>query len=134
MAKTFTLKILTPEKVVVSEEVQKVFTKATSGSIEFLYGHEPMIISSASCITSFVDLNGKEKKIFTSKGIINVQRDAVTFCLDASEFPEDIDFERAKKAKERALNKIKEGSFENRDIINASIERAEIRMKLKNNK
>ena len=39
MAKTFILKILTPENTLVSEEVEKVITKSQTGNIEFLYGH-----------------------------------------------------------------------------------------------
>ena len=132
MAKTFILKILTPENTLVSEEVEKEITKSQTGNIEFLYGHEPMIVSTVSCITRFVDSNGVEKKLFTSKGVVNVQREEVVFCLDAAEFPEDIDLERAKNAKERAEKKLKEGTFENKEIVIGCLERANLRINLKN--
>lgn len=132
MSKTFVLKILTPEKTLLSEDVEKVFTKTPEGSIEFLYGHEPMIISTVSCVTRFVDANGNENKLFTSQGVVNIEKEKVVFCLDAAEFPEDIDLERAKKAKERAEKKLKEGSFEDKEIIRGCLERANLRIKLKN--
>lgn len=133
MSKTFVLKILTPEKTLVSEDVEKVITKTPVGNIEFLYGHEPMIVSTISCITRFVDANGEERKLFISKGAVNIEREKVVFCVDAAEFPEDIDLERAKKAKERAEKKLKEGTFEDKEIIKGCLERANLRIQLKDN-
>lgn len=131
MAKTFMLKILTPEKTVVSEEATKVFTKTPTGEIQFLYGHEHMILSVVPCISRYVDSEGNEKSLFTSKGIVTVEKEKVTFLIDSAEFKDEIDLERAKKARERALTKLKEGSFEDVDIIKASLERADIRIKFK---
>lgn len=131
MSKSFKLKILTPSTVVVYEEVGSITVKSEGGYIQVLPGHEEMIISTIPCITHFVDSIGSSKKIFTSQGILNIQKEIAYFCLDAAEFPEYIDLERAESAKLRAENKIKEGGDIDLGRAKACLERAKLRIELK---
>ena len=98
MAKTFKLKIITLDKIVVDKEIEKLFTKTAYGEIEFLPGYAESIISTVPCITKICDENGSTEEVFTSKGIINIKNNELTFLCDAAEYPE-IDFERAEKLK-----------------------------------
>lgn len=131
MSKTFILKILTPNRVVVSEEVERLLTSTTNGKIEFLANYEPSILSTIPCATTFYDNTGKKKELFTSTGVINVSNKELVFCCDAAEFPEDIDIERAKSAKERAEQKLKDKSKYDIERAVYSLLKANTRMDLK---
>ena len=95
MAKTFKVKILTPSKVVVEGEIEKVFTRTSNGQLEFLAGHAPIIVSTVPCVTILHDSEGNTREIFTSKGVISISKNELTFCCDAAEFAEEIDLARA---------------------------------------
>ena len=107
MANTFLLKIVTPSHDVYNGEVQKIFLKNADGQLEILANHEKMIMSTVPYVSSFVDSNGESKELFISTSIVKVSKDEVVICSDAAEFAEDIDFERAEAAKNRAEERLK---------------------------
>lgn len=74
----------------------------------------------------------QEKKVFTSTGILNVGESEVSFMCDASEWPDEIDIQRAETAKERAEKRLKTSN--NIDVKRAelSLSRALARIKTKN--
>ena len=131
MAKTFKLKIITLDKIVVDKEIEKLFTKTAYGEIEFLPGYAESIISTIPCITKICDENGSIEEVFTSKGIINIKNNELTFLCDAAEYPEEIDFERAEKAKERAENRLLEKEKYDVKRAEAALQRAIVRLSLK---
>ena len=96
------MKILTPEKVVLSLEAEKVLTIAGSGDIEFMPDHEPTIVNTIPCVTKYTDSEGNSKVLFTSKGIVSFSNNELTFCCESAELPEEIDIQRASEAKRRA--------------------------------
>ena len=131
MAKTFKLKILSLDKVVLEEEVEKVFAKTASGDVEFLCGHTPIIISTIPCVTVIVDKDGNKIEMSTSKGVINMIGDELTFCLDAAELEEAIDLDRAIAAKERAEERIRDSSKYDIERAKLSLARAITRINFK---
>jgi F-type H+-transporting ATPase subunit epsilon len=131
MAKTFKLKILSLEKVVLEEEVEKVFVKTADGELEILCNHASIIVSTIPCVTVIFDKDGKKIELATSKGVINMANNELTFCLGSAELAEEIDLDRAIDSKERAEERIKDSS--KYDIIRAkmSLERAITRINFK---
>lgn len=131
MAKTFRLKVITPSKMVINEEVEKVFVKTVNGIVEFLPNHAPIIMSTVPSVTVYYDKEGNKKELFTSRGVINLNNNEIMFCSDAAEFAEEIDLDRAEKAKERAENRIKESSKFDVARAQAALARAMVRIDLK---
>ena len=131
MAKTFILKILTPSKMVINEEVEKVFVNTVNGAVEFLPNHAPIITSTVPSATIFYDKAGNKKELFTSRGVINLNNNEIMFCSDAAELVEDIDLARAEEAKERAEKRIKDSSKFDVARAQAALIRANIRIGLK---
>jgi F-type H+-transporting ATPase subunit epsilon len=119
MAKTFKLKILSLEKVVLEEEVEKVFAKTAGGDLEILSDHAPIIVSTIPCVTVISDKDGNKIELVTSNGVINMANNELTFCLGSAELAEEIDLDRARDAKERAEERIK-------DSLNYDVERAKL--------
>ena len=64
-----------------------------------------------------VDIEGEEKILFTSYGIVYIENNSIKFCCDCVNSPEEIDLERAIAAKDRAEKRLLEKN-------NVDIERA----------
>ncbi|HEY5524621.1 MAG TPA: ATP synthase F1 subunit epsilon [Clostridium sp.] len=131
MAKTFKLKILSLDKVVLEEEVEKVFVKTVGGELEILCNHASIIISTIPCVTVIFDKDGNKIELATSKGVINMVNNELTFCLGSAELAEEIDLDRAKDAKERAEERIKDSSNYDVERAKLSLARAITRINFK---
>lgn len=128
----FKLTITTPERVLISGEVTRVLCKNALGEFEILAGHQPYITATTPTVTRVDDENGESKYLFTSTGLIKVQDNEVTFCVDSAEWPEEIDQARALESKQRAEERLKNKADEI-DVKRAklALARAMFRLKLK---
>lgn len=129
--KNFKLKILTNDSNVFEGEVVKLITEDNDGQIGILANHSSLITMISTCETRFENENGEEKILFTSKGILKIHNNEVEILCESSELKEDIDIDRAKKAKERAEKRLTEKS-EDIDIkrAKASLLRAKVRLSI----
>ncbi|WP_454052057.1 F0F1 ATP synthase subunit epsilon [Clostridium sp. Marseille-Q7071] len=118
MEKSFKLIIMTPDKEFYKGEVVKLNSESSEGRFGILPNHISMASDLVPTITTFQDINDREFHGFTSNGVIKVKNNVVTMLCSVAEWPEDIDEERAKSAKERAEERLK-----NKD--NIDIKRAE---------
>ncbi len=101
------LTILTPEKEFYIGEILSLYTENDEGRFGILSKHVPMISQLKPTLTIFTEVDGKEIKAFTSTGILSVYRGEIEMLCSACEWPENIDAERAKKAKERAEERLR---------------------------
>ena len=134
MAKSFKMKILTLGKIVMDNEVEKVFISSASGKVEVLANHAASIFSTIPSITRIIDAEGNEQVLFTSKGVMNIKNNEVTLCCDSAEYKNDIDLQRAEKSKERAERRINAQEKYNLDRAKEALLRAELRIKIVNDK
>ena len=130
MEKYLNLDIITPEKRVFQGEVKQVFVESIDGKIQILPNHIDMITLLKPTVTEIVNKDGERKKLFTSNGIIRSSKGHLYINCDSAEWPEEIDRERASRAKERAEERLK--SKDNVDIkrAEASLFRALTRLSL----
>ena len=106
------LEILTPEKPVFNESVESVTVPGTKGSFQVLKDHAPLM--STLDIGVITIKNNNEKSYFcTGGGSIEVLKNKVTILADSFEKVEDIDVERAERAKERAKERLSKKSDPN---------------------
>ena len=105
MNKSLKVSILTPDKVVLKEEANKVYTITKEGEIEFLPGYMPIIVSTVPGITIIETIDKQKIKLFTNEGIIKIKDDILNFCCDSAEVASDIDFERVEKSIKNADRK-----------------------------
>ncbi|MCX8022879.1 MAG: F0F1 ATP synthase subunit epsilon [Syntrophorhabdaceae bacterium] len=104
---TLSLEIITPERVMVKEEVDMVEAKGELGEFGILPGHIKFLTTLDIGEVRYIK-GDKIRRIATSGGIGEVVDDRVIFLLETAEFSEEIDIERAKRAKERAESALKE--------------------------
>jgi F-type H+-transporting ATPase subunit epsilon len=113
------LEIVTPERVIYSDEVDAVVAPGTEGQLGILPHHAPlMTILQAGELR--VMKNGDETCIAVFGGFLEVRPDRVIVLADAAERAEEIDATRAEEAKRRA-----EQALADRKVSQADKARAE---------
>jgi len=133
MAGNIQLEIVTPEKVVVSEEAKIVASPGTLGEFGVLNGHTPFMTSLKIGPVRFTDADGTERHAFVSGGFAEALPDKVTILVESAEKQRDIDVDRANASLERAQQRLAEDrGREDLDFTRAkaALERAMQRIKL----
>ena len=133
MAPNIHLEVVTPEKIVVSEEAQIVASPGSEGEFGVLSGHTPFLTSLKTGIIHYTDASGKENYVFVSGGFAEALPDKVTVLAESAEVSSDIDVTRAKEALARAEKRLAEERTR-QDIdfarARASLERATVRIRV----
>jgi F-type H+-transporting ATPase subunit epsilon len=132
MAQNVRLEIVTPEKAVVSEEVEIVMAPGSDGEFGVLHGHTPFLSTLQMGILRYKDVNGNERALFIDGGFAEALPDKVTVLAEIAERRSDIDVERARKARERAMQRLEKNREAEIDFTraNAALRRALFRLKL----
>ena len=133
MAGNIHLEVVTPEKIVVSEEAQIVASPGSEGEFGVLIGHTPFLTSLKTGIIRYTDTSGKELFVFVSGGFAEALPDKVTVLAESAEVSTDIDINRAKEALTRAEKRLaEERTREDIDFARAraALERATVRIRV----
>jgi len=132
MSDTFQLEIVTPEKKVVDAAAEEVQIPGKNGYLGILPGHAPLITELAVGEITFREKSGSnEQRLAVAWGFAEVLPDKVTVLAETAERPSEIDVERARKAKERAEQRLASGDTAV-DVERAldALQRAESRLKV----
>ena len=98
------LEIVTPERLVYSSQADSIIARGIEGTGDIARPY-PYGYSIADCTDYYQ--NGKEnKQVAIGGGFIEVRKDKVVVLAESAEFPEDIDVDRARAAKERAERRL----------------------------
>ncbi|HCJ45498.1 MAG: ATP synthase F1 subunit epsilon [Candidatus Moranbacteria bacterium] len=96
-------KIVTPEKIVIEEEVYQITLPVLGGAVTILPHHIPYIGAlSAGEIIFRKEPNGREMSLATSGGFVEFHNNTLLLLADTAERAEDIDVTRAEEARKRA--------------------------------
>ena len=103
---TMNLSIVTPERVAYDKDtVESVKVRTIDGNRGILPNHEPLITGLDIGIIEIRDESGED--IFSAtQGYMEVRPDEVTILVGAAEHSEEIDVERALKAKQKAEERL----------------------------
>ena len=131
MGKLF-LEIVTPEKTVVSQEVDTVVAPGTEGEFGVLPGHVHFLSGIVPGELRYDTGTTKEIMAVTT-GFAEVSNDKVSILVEAAEKAQNIDKERARQAMKRATERLsKDRGTEEIDFIRAemALKRAIMRIKV----
>lgn len=106
MADKLFLEVVTPQKAVVSEEVEIVVAPGSEGEFGALKGHTTFLTSLKIGSLRYKDAAGKEHVVFINGGFSEVLPDKVTVLAESAERRKDIDLARAQEAKDRAEKRL----------------------------
>jgi F-type H+-transporting ATPase subunit epsilon len=129
---TVRLEIVTPERIVYSDDVTMVVAKGVEGDLGILPNHMPLV---TPLKISLVKVYQGEaiRWIAVSGGFMEVSGEKVAILAEAAELPEEIDLERAMAAKARAEERLQEANREKIDFLRAelALQRALVRIEAK---
>ncbi len=104
---TFRLKIITPERTFYEDDVLMVEFNTTEGEIGIYKNHVPTTVIIKPGVLTITTAD-EEKTAALHSGFAEILQDDVTIIAEVVEWPNEIDEERANKAKERAQQRIDE--------------------------
>jgi len=105
MSKKLLLEIVTPDRKVLSQDVDYVGAPGALGEFGVLPNHIPFL-SALGIGNLYYKDEGKTHYVFVSGGFAEVSPDKVTILAEAAEKAADIDLERARKAQDRAQQRL----------------------------
>ena len=101
------LKVVTPEDVVLEENVDSVFARASDGDIGILKNHIPMVTPLSLGTLRYVK-DGEKHRVAVMGGLLHTDGEDIVVLSDIAECADTIDEIRAKDAKERAEARLKQ--------------------------
>jgi F-type H+-transporting ATPase subunit epsilon len=123
--------IVTPERRLLSEEVEMVTLPGTAGQMGVLRGHEPLLSTLDIGEIVLHRKGGEKQHIAVHGGVVEVRPNKVTILADLAEIAEEIDEQRAEAALRRAQESIEHrevGRFD--PAATAALRRSNLRLKV----
>ena len=123
------LELVTPDRLVVRESVLAVSLPGAGGYLGILPGHAPLLSELKTGEVSYT-LGTLTHYFFVSWGFAEVLADRVIVLAESSEKPEEIDVDRAERARRRAEDHLKRSADGEIDAARAqrALERAMTRL------
>ncbi|MCX6170836.1 MAG: F0F1 ATP synthase subunit epsilon [Ignavibacteriales bacterium] len=126
------VEIITPSKSAYKGQVKSITVPGTLGNFQVLFNHAPLLSSLEVGKIVIEDATGQHIEFATGGGTVEVKDNKVLVLADSVELVHEIDVERARKAYERAKERLANRSKDDIDIIRAelALQRAMNRMKM----
>jgi len=129
------LEIITPEKIVLKEEIDEVIVNTTNGQIAIL-PHHINLLTTLVPGEMIVKTQGKENYLAVTGGFLEVQNNTVSVLADYAVRSEHIEVEKAVAAQKRAeemLKKRQEGiSEQDLAIARGELQKSLLELKVAN--
>ena len=117
---SFTLKIVTPERVAYEASVDSLTAMTADGEVTILPGHAPLV-STLRAGEAKVKVGADESFLAISTGFLEVRPgNQVVILADTAERMEELDLEKIKEAKERAIALMSEKHVDDTAFANAA--------------
>ena len=101
-----TVEVVSPERVLYSGEADMLVCRTSEGEIAFLPGHVPFLGAlGIGVVRSLLPERG-EQAVAVHGGFVEVANDRVIVLSDVAELAEQIDVERARRARQRAEERL----------------------------
>jgi F-type H+-transporting ATPase subunit epsilon len=132
LADTLNLKVITPSKLVIDEEVDEVVAPGDSGEFGVLPGHVPFITTLMPGELTY-KINGVGTSMIIDSGIAEVSEDRVNVLTDNVSISEEIDPEAARREAESISEELKDFGGGNKEFkeIERRLKLAEVKASVK---
>jgi len=129
MADTIKLEIVTPERLLVSDQATELQIPGTSGYLGVLPGHAPLITELRSGELNYRRPDGSIQRLAIHWGFAEVLPNKVTVLAERAEKATDIDVEVAKRQRQMAEEQLKNPEANQEEALRL-IERAKTRLEV----
>jgi len=132
MAKKFKTEIVTPEKIVFSEDIESLVIPAERGYMGILAGHAPLLTTLQPGEITIKGTSKGELHYATSGGFMEVTPGKAVLLTESAEEVSQIDLARAEESKKRAQERLAPavGKDVDKSRAKAALERALNRLKI----
>jgi F-type H+-transporting ATPase subunit epsilon len=128
--RSFTVDIVTPDRVVLSDTAVSLVAPGVEGSFGILPNHAPMLSELEVGELRYRRENGEEVRLAVSGGFLQMFNNQITVLADTAERDDEIDPERARRALEKARAELSEAAEMNRELAQKEIARAQNRLRI----
>jgi F-type H+-transporting ATPase subunit epsilon len=130
MAALFPFEVHTPYRRFFADRIEALVITLVDGEIGVYAGRSAFTAPVVTGLMRIKDRDGRWRGAFTTEGILEVKEHKTVLMVDAAEWPEEIDRDRALAAKQQAEEMLKSKMlrFET-DNAAASLKRADFRLK-----
>lgn len=131
-SRNFQVEIITPERIFYTGEASMIEFTSVEGEMGVYKNHIPLTTVLAPGIVTITQ-DGGQKKAAVHAGFAEILGDKVTLLAEIAEWPDEIDFDRAEAARERAKARIENKQDSGIDMIRAelALRKALVRISLK---
>jgi F-type H+-transporting ATPase subunit epsilon len=129
MADTLQIEIVTPERLLVSDQATEIQIPGMSGYLGILPGHAPLITELRSGEFSYRRADGSVQRLAIHWGFAEVLPDKVTVLAERAEKASDIDIEGAKRQQQMAEERMKDPNADQEEALRL-FERAKTRLEV----
>ncbi len=102
------LEVVTPQRRILTEEVESVMAPGTEGYLGIRPRHAPLLTSLKPGVVYYRKVGNKTERMAISGGFMEVGPEKVIILADMAELSSEINVERARRAKERAEKYLQE--------------------------
>ncbi|NCN25559.1 ATP synthase F1 subunit epsilon [Candidatus Falkowbacteria bacterium CG10_big_fil_rev_8_21_14_0_10_37_14] len=102
MEKNFQFELVTPERVVLREQLTSLTLPTVNGEITILPGHVPLVSVLKPGVMIALQVKGEQRVIAVSGGFVEVLEFKVVVLADTAEMASELDEERIKVAQAKA--------------------------------
>lgn len=130
---TFHLKISTPDGLKFDGEVQRLRVRMIDGDVSLLAHHTDYVSAVGAGEAALITADGQTRCAACIGGMLSMIQNQASLIATTFEWAEDIDLERAKRAKEAAEVRIAQAKDNNKELMLASakLQRALVRINVK---
>jgi F-type H+-transporting ATPase subunit epsilon len=129
--KSFSLQIISPDRVVFEGNATSVSAPGTVGGFQVLFNHAPLLSALTPGPVKVKSPEGVDRLYATGGGFLEVHDNTVVVLVESAEKPEEIDVARAAAARDRALARLNSsGPTTDARRAEASLQRALNRLRL----
>jgi F-type H+-transporting ATPase subunit epsilon len=131
MADQLQLEVVTPERRLLSEQVNSVTVPGRVGELGILPGHAALISELQTGVLSYNE-DGTTFQLHVSGGFVEVNGDRVSVLAEIAERPDEIDAARARLSREHTEKQLTSwnGTEEDFEKARAKLERSMVRLQL----
>jgi F-type H+-transporting ATPase subunit epsilon len=130
MPALYRLEVHTPYRPFFADMVEAITLKLSDGEIGIYAKHSPFTAPVISCVLRIKDNKGQWRTAFISGGILEVTDFKTLLMVEAAEWPEEIDCERAIASEQQAKKSLETALFKfETDNAREKMRRSQLRLK-----
>jgi len=105
-SRAYRLEVISPERVMIDTQARSIQIETEDGSMGVLVNHAPLVAPVVPSVLNLVKGDGSTDSFAVGGGFLEVANNHVRLLVDSAEHPDQIDVDRAERARQRARERL----------------------------